>query len=107
MAQTNKSQKGKENSNYRHGHNQKQPTPTYKSWDNMRQRCTNIKHHKYSDYGGRGIKVCSGWKNFKNFLKAMGERPKNLTLDRIDVNGHYTPDNCRWADGKIQRRNQR
>jgi len=77
----------------------------YVSWSNMIQRCTNPKHPAYSYYGGRGITVCEEWRDFKNFLKDMGERPKDLTLERIDNNKGYYPDNCKWASRYDQVRN--
>ena len=81
-------------------------SPTYKVWDNMIQRCTNPKHEYYKDYGGRGIKVQIDWLIFQSFLHDMGEKPKELTLDRIDKDGDYGPRNCRWATRKEQQSNR-
>lgn len=95
--------------NYRHGHSKRNfASRTYRSWDNMIQRCTNSNRENFKRYGGRGIKVCSGWvMSFKYFLRDMGERPIGTTLDRIDVDGHYVPDNCKWSTPKEQRNNRR
>lgn len=82
----------------------------YRIWIGMRQRCNNPKYNGYKDYGGRGIKVCERWNgkyDFKNFFEDMGECPKNYSLDRIDVNGAYCPENCRWVDWNTQASNKR
>ena len=78
------------------------------SWGAMISRCYNQNNHRYPEYGGRGIVVCERWKNsFENFLEDMGERPDGMTLDRIDVNGNYCKDNCRWATDSLQSFNMR
>lgn len=90
--------------NLSHGHNKgRSQSATYDSWRAMKERCYNKKNKRYESYGGKGIIVCDRWKNsFENFLEDMGERPEGMTLDRIDVNGNYEPNNCRWVDATTQ-----
>lgn len=82
----------------KHGHNTKAgQSPTYKTWRAMLARCHDKSRNNYHNYGGRGIKVCQEWLKFENFLHDMGERPSGMTLDRLDVNGNYQKDNCKWS----------
>lgn len=93
-----------------HGHARKtgDKSRTYATYKSMVQRCTNPEATGYSEYGGRGIDVCSRWlKSFEHFLEDMGERPHNRTLDRIDNDLGYNKENCRWATQSEQTRNSR
>lgn len=81
---------------------------TYKIWAYMIARCHNPKDTTYSNYGKRGIIVCNRWRDdFLNFLEDMGERPVDLSIDRIDNEGNYCKENCRWTDRKTQNYNKR
>jgi hypothetical protein len=82
------------------------PSPEYRAWSAINRRCSDTNHSRYADYGGRGIQVL--WKSFDEFLKAMGKQPSaGHSIDRVDVNGHYCTENCRWASPKEQSRNKR
>lgn len=78
-------------------------TSRYSSWANMIQRCSNTKIAAYAEYGGRGITVCEQWlASYEKFAEDMGDCPEGCSLDRIDVNGNYNKENCRWATDSEQ-----
>ena len=81
----------------------------YNSWRGMKKRCYQQSHKSFINYGGRGIKVCDRWLNsFENFYEDMGNKPSlKHSIDRIDVNGDYEPNNCRWATHSEQNLNKR
>ena len=82
--------------------------PCYFKWSNMKQRCNNPNLKSYKDYGGRGIKYCSRWEHFENFVLDMGLPPyEEATIDRKNNNKNYTPSNCKWSNRTEQCINRR
>lgn len=82
-------------------------TRTYNSWRAMRNRCDLESYHSFHHYGGRGITYCDRWRSFNAFLTDLGEVPVGHSLDRIDCDGNYCPENCKWSTFKEQTRNRR
>jgi hypothetical protein len=83
-------------------------TAAYRSWDAMIQRCYDSTVAHYKNYGLRGIEVCESWRqSFLSFLNDMGDRPEGKTLDRINNEGNYTKENCKWSTGSEQALNRR
>ncbi len=83
-------------------------TKLYVTWANMKDRCLNPDCKYFKNYGGRGITICERWLTFENFFSDMVSKyQEGLSLDRINNNGNYCPENCRWTTAKTQMRNRR
>jgi hypothetical protein len=82
-------------------------TPIYRIWRSMMQRCCDKNSHAYDRYGGRGINVCNKWQTFEGFYKDMGDKPKGMSLERLNNDGDYCLENVVWADAKAQANNRR
>ena len=94
--------------NTKHGYARRgKKTRAYRAWESMYRRCNLPSQDSYPLYGGRGIRICDRWRKFENFVADMGEPMPGHSLDRIDVNANYAPENCRWATNKAQGRNKR
>lgn len=81
-------------------------SPEYRTWTNMMTRCYNEKTERFAHYGGKGVRVCERWHDFKLFYADMGDRPVGTSIDRINSDGDYELENCRWATKKEQADNR-
>jgi hypothetical protein len=92
----------------KHGHGRRgKKSKSYNTWAGMVDRCNNPNHPAYKYYGGRGIKICHRWLKFENFLEDMGDKPIGHSIDRINPDGNYSKENCRWATDLQQKNNTR
>lgn len=92
---------------FKHGEGHGRKTKEYRTWTSMKERCLYEKHPNYSKYGGRGIVICDTWKHsYVTFLNDMGRAEIGQSIERKDVNGPYSPENCVWSDSKTQCRNK-
>lgn len=80
--------------------------PCYQVWHGMMSRCYDESNRNWKSYGSRGIKVCDRWHSMENFISDTEPKPEGMSIDRINVNGDYAPDNWRWATDEMQNRNR-
>ena len=91
----------------KHGHKRRgHSTRTYSAWEAMRRRCNNRNQKSWANYGGRGITVCERWESYETFLRDMGECQEGMSLERLDVDKSYSPENCCWIPRRRQARNK-